>query len=584
MILSNIRAYSTWTLGTISTLVFCAIPSAFSTPVSSTELERAITDRRTKIAEFSQIANEANRRGLRVFLAGGLAASYGDFVKHQLLAEQGNEKIQPARLADVISNVVFPEQDYDLVITRKDGDHESVHELRDFKTWLDRAMPRTVDHISKWDVMGLKTSDGKHPAMEGNPDFARQNNDSLSIGMIELTSPPDGKSVIREAHHVGKANGESAFLRDLASDGITFFRSPEHYKTAKAASGDNPEILGVIRTLTKAFQFNREIPADQYRQLQEIIQAFDPASLLEGGYSKNWIQHRAKRLLSHAYDPEAAFRILHQLGLYSKLGLIGGRAGDADSLVVWLMKEPLSLTSVSSSGSSVGKTAGELGIREVAHRTTEVGHRLISWRYDGLPRAFISRDQYLGEAASYGNGFYTMTGDSSNWQLAPDVVANLTFDVDPNAVEGRDFTRFRDDLGVRWLNGSKLKVRQEIREYSPAVCIKNRLKAAVIQGSLPLSRRELGIAAGALLGTALFDDNIGRFFGWTTAPKTEATAENPCLKSFQTRGFKNGELFCQSHPTQNQLDALKSTHQAECIENELARGARLTDQLIRKCE
>ncbi|MFL5813771.1 MAG: hypothetical protein ACJ763_09360, partial [Bdellovibrionia bacterium] len=279
-------------LGLLTVLALVHVQWALAIPVDPSQLEQAIAERRKLIPEFSRIAREAEARGLRVFLAGGLAASYGDFVKHQVLAEQGKEIIQPARLANITSNVVLPEQDYDLVLTRADGKAESPEELKSFKSWLETSMPKTLEGVSKWDVIGLKTTVGKHIAVEGDPDFARQNNDSLSIGLIELTDPPDGKSVIQEAHHLAKPSGRSVFLSDLAGDQITFLESPAHHQTQKAAAGNNPEILGAIRYLIKSLQFNKEIPQSQYRAIERIVSSFDPSSITPGSYPHNWIQKR----------------------------------------------------------------------------------------------------------------------------------------------------------------------------------------------------------------------------------------------------------------------------------------------------
>jgi hypothetical protein len=552
-------------------LILVHAQRALAIPVDPSELERAIAERRKLIPEFSQIANEAEKRGFRVFLAGGLAASYGDFVKHQVLAEQGKETIQSARLANISSNVVLPEQDYDLVLTRADGKAESAEDLSKFKSWLETKMPKTLEGMSKWDVIGLKTTVGKHIAVEGDPDFASQNNDSLSIGLIELTTPPDGKSVISEAHHMAKPSGKSVFLNDIAGDGITFLESPMHHQTAKAAAGNNPEILGAIRFLNKSLQFNKEISRDQYRRIERIISSFDPKSLAPGSYPYNWIQKRGKHLLNHAYDPNEAIRILDQLGLRKKLMELGGSSNRVGSLAWWLNKEPLPLHPVGSAPAGAN-TAGELGIKQVAHETHDFAHRLISWRYDALPRAFVSREGQLGETAHYGKGFYTANGNNASSFSKAAQGSTIVFNVDPSAMEGRDFIQLEDNPnGVRWLNGSKLSVRQETREYSPSVCITQQLTQLTIvprPGSFPIVPKIDKVLAAIIGGEAylvvsgkLSKKSIQNSLnaGDVNSSKNDAssTEQKSCQKELRSAYVQDAKNFCDWDPTQDQINLLK---------------------------
>jgi hypothetical protein len=461
----GLKIPSPWVL-----LVLLALASvqrlAFAEAVEPQLLAQAITERRLEIQEFRRIAEEANRRGYRVFLSGGLAASYGDFVKHQLLFEQHREGIEPERIANRLTNVVFPEQDYDLVLSRIDGRPEAVQDLRDFKAWLDRKIPRTLNKMSKWDVIGMKTTDGKHMAVEGDPDFALQNNDSLSIGLIELTPPPNGQPVVSEVNHVAKAAGTEVFLKDLSSDSITFLQSPVHQQTVKAMAGNNPEILGVIRILIKAFQFNKDIPPEQLVQIKQIVENLDPKTITVKSYPFQWIRRRAKRLVTHAYDPDKALEATRKLGLTDKLFQIPGLPYDDFGL--WFNKAPLAIGGKPShrDGITVGQTAGSLGIRQVAHETSDINHRLISWRYDGLPRAFISRGNAKGEAASSGNGFYTALGTSARAFKKRSKGKVVVFDVKPGAREGRDFKLIYGGSGVLWYNGDYLKVHDDGVSYA----------------------------------------------------------------------------------------------------------------------
>jgi hypothetical protein len=455
------------------TLFLTACTFAFSIcaqaiPVDPTDLEKAIQARRAKVDEFKAIATEAQKRGLRVYLAGGLAASYGDFIKHQLLAEQGKMEIQPNRLEPVAANITLPEQDLDLVITRADGTPESVDEIQAFKAWLEKGMPREYKNKSLWDVNGLKTAQKTRLAWSGDPDFARQNNDSLSIGLIELTEPPAGTSVIQEADHIVKpAHETSLFLKDLAGDQVHFLRSPEHAQTLRAKEGMNPEILGAIRVLTKAFQFDKAIPKTDLIEVAKIIRDFNPSAVTEGSYVDTWLKTRAKRLITHSYAAEMTNPILDHLGLREKLIQLSGRSGAPDTLSWWMYKVPLSASAPAESKNPLPSvTAGELGITHVDHVTDPEAARLITWRYDGVPRVFMSREHTLGENAVHGSGFYTnIIGQREFGTSADGSVVQLS--VDPKAREGIDFRRIGSNgEGVLWLNSARLHVLHP--QYNPS--------------------------------------------------------------------------------------------------------------------
>ncbi len=458
-------------LKTLAVLLFLAFPGiAQSISVDPQALEQAIQVRRQQVGDFNLIVAEAKRRGLRVFLAGGYAASYGDFIKHQLLAEQGKMRIQPNRLDPVSANITLPEQDLDLVLTRADGKPEAVEDIREFKQWLDTNLPRTLDGKSLWDVNGLKTAQGSRPAWSGDLDFARQNNDSLSIGLIELTEPPAGTSVVHEAHHFAKAAGKaSIFLEDLAGDEVHFLHSTEHALTTRAQKGTNPEILGAVRVLTKVFQFDKDLKSDDLKEVAKIIRKFDPTQVEHGSYVDTWLKTRGKRLITHAYAPDLAITMLDHLGLREKLILLGGRSWDPLTISWWMNKVPLpSLAPTDIKSPLPSVTAGELGITKVDHVTHPEAERLITWRYDGVPRAFVSRENTPGETAVHGPGFYTnVLGRRAFGTTANGAV--IEFNVDPKAREGIDFRLVGNNgEGVLWLNGAHLEAIHPRYESSEA--------------------------------------------------------------------------------------------------------------------
>ena len=64
---------------------------------------------------------------------------------------------------------------------------------------------------------------------------------------------------------------ESLFLKDVLEGKIHFLQGPRHFETARAKIGENPEILGVLRLLVKAFQHEVQV-VDEDGAIQKIIQ------------------------------------------------------------------------------------------------------------------------------------------------------------------------------------------------------------------------------------------------------------------------------------------------------------------------
>ncbi|MFL5814014.1 MAG: hypothetical protein ACJ763_10595, partial [Bdellovibrionia bacterium] len=276
------------------------------------------------------------------------------------------------------------------------------------------------------------------------------------------------------------------------------------------------------------------------------------------------------------YDPNEALRILNQLGLRHKLMQIGGSANEVGTLSSWLNKYPLPVKPEGQAPDGA-LTAEKLGIKQVAHETNDFAHRLISWRYDSLPRAFISRKDHPGETAVFGRGFYTAKGTNagaySNGRGLP-----IVFDVDPNAVEGKDFVRFGDQDGVLWLNGSRLKARQETREYSPAVCVTQHLTqvgvAPAVVGSSrrPPDRLSLAVLGGGSL-FILLEKLTSKSKQTPSQPTAQSSTQaqdasangatpaavSPCLSALKSVGLQgsSAENFCDRDPTPAQIDLLK---------------------------
>src|SRR5438270_56571 len=124
-------------------------------------------------------------------------------------------------------------------------------------------------------------------------------------------------------------------------------------------------------------------------------------------------------------------------------------------------------------GETAGRTAGELGITEVAHATRDFE----TWESIrksplGVPLFFISRQGAEGEAAIHGDGLYTEVG-KEGWSARGGF--SIRMKVEPHAREGVDFKHVRvidyQNGGFRdwlvWYTRDKLRVIPESLDIPP---------------------------------------------------------------------------------------------------------------------
>src|SRR5690606_30286615 len=274
----------------------------------------------------------------------------------------------------------------------------------------------------KWEVRSLREPRGKRgepffqEALLEDFDFSNQHTDSFSVAMVELTASEE--PVVRSLRHWEK--DAAPCLKDLQAQRISYFYSNKHQETTRAKAGQNPDILSVIRLLTKALQYRLSLKKTDLTQLQKVIDKFDPAQPFDS-IALMKIQKTGIKLIRQAIDIEYAVQTLEDLGLRDKLKLIGD-PHDSSSLAFWMNKEPLrtfnlgevnDVWGTDSTSDEFGKSAQELGLSELplAHATSDyAAYESISRAKAGEPNAFISRDGYPGEMAMYGDGFYLRIG------------------------------------------------------------------------------------------------------------------------------------------------------------------------------
>ncbi len=423
-------------------------------------LSAEIATRRARVPEFEFIRKEAEKRGLRVWLFGGTAAGYSHYVQWYLLREAGDLRFQKARFDYDYTNIYRSTQDLDIVV---DG---SAQHAQEFQQVLKTMLPYFVgSKATPWEVRSLREASYDKGAILDDFGFMNQHTDSNSTGMVELTNPPKGESVVRDIRD-WKNSQNSQFLKDVHEDKLTYYSSPTHDQTQRAKEGKNPPIFSVVRALTKAFQYDLKIRPEDLAVMKREIDQFSAARDLQNPDAQRWLEKNGKKLYQHAENVKYASETLEKLGLKQKLIAIKNNADDANSLSWWMSKEPLKSSPV---GAGLGRTAKDLGIDTVAHETKSfVAYESITLSHAGEPNIFISRNGVKGELAEYENGFYTAIGRKG----ASGSGITIRFKADPNAVEGKDFSlakeSVREGASVIWHNKNAIRVIPESLELSPS--------------------------------------------------------------------------------------------------------------------
>ncbi len=396
--------------------------------LNTEELESTIQKNISNVAEFEFIRAEAKKMGIRVFIFGGTAASFANYVKWDVQRLEGNNKFSALRFDYHFCSIFRPEQDIDLVV---DGSRLQADQLRDLL--VKKAENVYAGRKSKWDIRLLNGRFEDRYGLLDDKDFQNQHSDSQSTGLIEISETSN-----LNPFHIRDARAwdilPAPFLNDLVAEKNTYYFSPSHNQTSRAREGLNPPIFSVIRFLTKTFQFGLKIDPQDEKILREIVDSFYPESIHRGSYAWRWMKKNITNMIYYSIDLERTYRVLKEWGLDLKL-IDLDPSSDAQSLKYILGRVPLPSLPLGTEG----RTAKELQITEVKHMTKGLD------AYDSISRSphleanvFISRVNQAHESALYGSGFYTAI-KSAEIGLLKGTGFALSFKVDPQAREGRDF-------------------------------------------------------------------------------------------------------------------------------------------------
>ncbi|MES2962419.1 MAG: hypothetical protein V4760_00920, partial [Bdellovibrionota bacterium] len=409
---------------------------AFGQSVTPSEVEGAIAEKVILVPEFKFIRAEAEKLGVKVYLFGGTAAGFANYVRNDLLRSKGDANFQGERFDYDFTNIFRSTQDLDIVV---DGSSEKIERL---KNTLRTKFPHFIGtRGNKWEVRSLRESKGRaneigyKEALLGSPDFLNQNSDSSSTGLVQVTKAAPEEVVI-DLRDMDRH--PSRFSSDVAKGELTFLRSRSHFSTPRAAAGRNPEIFAVVRALTKAMQYDLRIKPEDLREMKEIVDAFDPKEIALHPDNKRRLIESGIKIFMHATDVERAWNTTEALGLREKL-MQFDRASELGSLAWWMNKEPLrSKPPGEGSGKTAFEIARERGLTElvVAHETGSfLALESIERSHKGVPNFFISRRNAPGEAAVHGPGTYAQIGRTG----ARGTGLTVRMIIDPRARLGSDF-------------------------------------------------------------------------------------------------------------------------------------------------
>lgn len=383
--------------------------------ISSSELISHASQKIREVAEFELIRNVAQSMGIHVWMFGDTASTFLHYVKDDLATHYGQKEIHPLYLDYHFHHIFRSTQTIELITDASPEILEKYHQI----------------------IHQNLINNTKITSFLQNPSPHLQRTDSYSLGRIEITES-------NSEHFIIHSNSiQTNFVDDLLNNRITYLGTDEDHQKKS-------EILSILRTLAKAFQYDLKISESSLERIRKIIREFDPQTI-SNGYEKTQIAELTKELVNNSVNLESAIHQLDELGLRKKLISLGNPR-EKETFAWWLNREPLKSHPLGES--ATGRTAQQLRIREVAHKTNQFSSsESITHALTGEANVFISRKNAVGEAASYGDGFYTYIPKKS-FHVFGHIVR---FEVHPDAKEGSDFIFHGTDI-VIFRNKKALKV------------------------------------------------------------------------------------------------------------------------------
>ena len=420
--------------------------------ITPADFQRHLQQTAGKVEEFKFLAQTAQKHGLKVWLFGGSASSLAHYVKENMLLEEGSDEYYSQSFAETpdgkrdFTDIFRPTQDIDLVV---DGEMARV---ANFEREVLQHLPDIKGNKQTWEVRTLREDYGEKLALLNNPNFFNQHTDSHSVGMISLSEVDENK-VVRDLLDWEAENPR--FLQDVLANKLHYYFSDHHSETLRFKEGKNPPIISVVRYFIKLFQHELEMNKQDLKKLQKIIAGFNPQEIRDS-YTERWLQGNVPKLFLHSRNVEYSWDMLEQTGLRAKLLQVGD-IKEFKSPAWWANKSPLRSFEL---GEGKGKSAQELGIKTVAHDTSDFFlWTVITRSRKGEANVFESRPDAAGENAAHGRGFYTIKNSKRGLYRNG---FSISFHMHPKAREGVDF-KVADDM-VLVLNRNAIRVIPESLE------------------------------------------------------------------------------------------------------------------------
>jgi len=246
--------------------------------VDSQKLKQELKERRSKVQLFQDIKSLAEKSGARVWALGGIASSFVHYVRWDLLREAGDKNFRPNKFDYSNVQIFSSDQDVDLVI---DGDEAAAQKL---EALLQSTYPKL-----RFDVFLLNADRVNKPAILGK-DFLEQYSDSHSLGLVEVTDPREGESVIRSAQDFSNQM-EPVFLAEAAAGKISFRMLVNHHETSRARAGLNPPVEAIIRYMIKVLQFGLSISETDILEIQDLLRKVNFKELKNNVELAGWLAH-----------------------------------------------------------------------------------------------------------------------------------------------------------------------------------------------------------------------------------------------------------------------------------------------------
>ncbi|MBF0367553.1 MAG: hypothetical protein HQK50_18405 [Oligoflexia bacterium] len=522
--------------------------------VDPQHLGEEIAKRLSRVYEFDRLKKMVEKNPqVKIYLFGGTAAAFAHYVRWDLERGEQGYPYFSSRFDYDINNIYKANQDLDIVIDAPDK-QSFAQVSSEIKELLRPTWSSAIDI---------------HPLSDfkGNEDFLKQNNDSNSIGLIDLSA---------EENAVGDINKSHDFLRDVADARIEYYYDPKrHQQSSRVKEGKNPEILSAIRLLNKAIQYDLDIPASSMENLKKVIEEFDPKDpRSKEEYVVYWINKNALKLVHNGQDLHKAYALLEQLGLKAKLQSYGQK----DGLALWLQKAPLSPQNrdISKLACKSAKSAEKLFASTfpqgkpiiLSHETRSFdAYDSIMSSRKGTPNVFISRNNTPGESAAYGDGLYTRLG----LQGGTGSGITIRFTLSPKACEGIDFKRV--DSGILILNRDVISVRDEDLGIGMKDYIVQTLQGNTIfdHTNLSFEKKATTMALKKIKEHAFTENDLQDFF----------QATKPI--SFQNENTKKLLRALLDHdPFQTSWGHTKELHQAISTGDDVLASALLDQQPVSK--